>query len=38
MSLNIKNEIQKIDNHIEPNKWNKLIKSKETFLLDEKTF
>ncbi len=34
MSLNIKNEIQKIDNHIEPNKWNKLIKSKETFLLD----
>ena len=34
MSLNIKNEIQKIDNRIEPNKWNKLIKSKETFLLD----
>ena len=34
MSLNIKNEIQKINNHIEPNKWNKLIKSKETFLLD----
>ena len=34
MSLNIKNEIRKINNHIEPNKWNKLIKSKETFLLD----
>ena len=34
MSLNIKNEIQKIDNRIEPNKWNKLIKSKKTFLLD----
>ncbi len=34
MSLNIKNEIQKINNHIEPNKWNKLIKSKEIFLLD----
>ena len=34
MSLNIKNEIQKIDNRIEPNKWNKLIKNKETFLLD----
>ena len=34
MSLNIKNEIQKINNHIEPIKWNKLIKSKETFLLD----
>ena len=34
MSLNIKNEIQKIDNRIEPNKWNKLIKSNETFLLD----
>ena len=34
MSLNIKNEIQKIDNRIEPNKWNKLIKSKKTFLFD----
>ena len=34
MGLNIKNEIQKIDNRIEPNKWNKLIKSKKTFLLD----
>ena len=34
MSLNIKNEIQKIDNRIEPNKWNKLIKSKKTFVLD----
>ncbi len=34
MSLNIKNGIQKNDNHIEPNKWNKLIKNKETFILD----
>ena len=34
MSLDIKNEIQKINNYIEPNKWNKLIKSKKIFLLD----
>ena len=34
MSLNIKNEIQKIDNRIEPNKWNKLIKDKETIVID----
>ena len=34
MSLNIKNAIQKIDNRIEPNKWNKLIKDKETIVID----
>ena len=34
MTLNMKNESQKINNYIEPNKWNKLIESKETFLLD----
>ena len=34
MNLYIKDRIQKIDNHVEPKKWNKLIKNKETFLLD----
>ena len=34
MTLNMKNESQKINNYIAPNKWNKLIESKETFLLD----
>ena len=34
MNLNIKDKIQKINNHVEPKKWNKLIENKETFLLD----
>ena len=34
MNLYIKDKIQKIDNYVEPKKWNKLIKNKETFLLD----
>ena len=34
MSLNRKNEIQKINNHIEPNKWNKLIRNKKTLVID----
>ena len=34
MNLYIDDRIQKIDNHVEPKKWNKLIKNKETFLLD----
>ena len=35
MGLNIFNKIKK-NNHIEPSKWNKLIKDKNTFVLDSR--
>tara|TARA_B100001057_G_scaffold363127_1_gene365793 strand:+ start:16 stop:924 length:909 start_codon:yes stop_codon:yes gene_type:complete len=34
MNLSIKKRIQKFNSYVEPNSWNKLIKKKETFLLD----
>ena len=34
MNLRIKKRIKKSDSHVEPKRWNKLIKNKETFLLD----
>ena len=34
MNLTIKNKIKKPNSHVEPSRWNKLIESKETFLLD----
>ena len=34
MDLRLSNRIKKKDSHIEPKKWNKLIKNKKTFLLD----
>ena len=34
MDLKISNTIKKKNNHIEPIKWNKLIKNKKTLLLD----
>ena len=34
MNLRIEKRIKKSDSHVEPKRWNKLIKNKETFLLD----
>ena len=34
MNLNIKERIKKKESHIDPTKWNKLIKNKKTFLID----
>ena len=34
MNLKISNKIKKKNSHIEPKKWNKLIKNRKTFLLD----
>ena len=34
MDLKISNKIKKNNTHIEPTKWNELIKDKKTFLLD----
>ena len=34
MDLKISKRIKKKNSHIEPIKWNKLIKNKKTFLLD----
>ena len=34
MNLRLSNRIKKKNTHIDPTKWNKLIKKKETFLLD----
>ncbi len=34
MNLSLNKRIKKIDNHVDPSKWNKLIKKKETILID----
>ena len=34
MNLSIKKRIKKSDSHVDPKRWNKLIKNKETFLID----
>ena len=34
MNLRLSNRVRKKDSHIEPKKWNKLIKNEKTFLLD----
>ena len=34
MDLKISNKIKKKNTHIEPTKWNELIKDNKTFLLD----
>ena len=34
MNLKLHKMIQKKDSHVEPNKWNKLIKDKETIVID----
>ena len=34
MNLTLNKRIKKKDSHIDPNKWNKLIKEKSTVLID----
>ena len=36
MNLLLNKKMQKKDSHVEPNKWNKLIKDKNTFVLDSR--